>query len=196
MIGIINSGIGNVTSVKNCLSTVGLKCIISSDIEDLKPCGGYILPGVGSASALMENLNTRPQLKDFIKEVFFKADKPLLAICLGMQILFETSEEGHVDCLGLIEGHVKKLNENLCNIGWRNLDMTKLKIKQNTSFYFNHSYYVDIADDKNALKAEVGQNNACVAVRVKNTLAVQFHPEKSQRAGSQLIKSHFRPEHA
>ena len=54
----------------------------------------------------------------------------------------------------------------------------------------------DIADDKNALKAEVGQNNACVAVRVKNTLAVQFHPEKSQRAGSQLIKSHFRPEHA
>lgn len=195
-IGVINLGLGNVTSVQNCLKSANLKSIITRDLSELANCRGYVLPGVGTASALMKQFREYTEVMTFVKEIFQTSEKPMLTICLGMQILFEKSEEGETDCLGLMRGNVKKLDNNLCNIGWRNLDLSDIGVNQRASFYFNHSYYVDTERRKNTLKIEIGDQEACVAARVRNTLSLQFHPEKSQKSGVDLVKSFFEPNDA
>lgn len=195
-IGIINLGLGNVTSVKNCLVNAGLIPVISNDIAELSQCHGYILPGVGTASALMNKFNRQERLMMFVKDIFKSGEKPMLTICLGMQILFEKSAEGNVDCLELIDGQVKQFNNNYCHIGWRNLDLSDVDIKMKASFYFNHSYYVSTTKKQNTSEIKINNKQACIAVKINNTLALQFHPEKSQKAGIELVRSFFETPYA
>ena len=203
MIVIIDYGLGNLGSVKNTLNKLGVDSMISKSIDDIKKADALILPGVGSAKQGMENLKTQFLDKVLINEI--KKGKPFLGICLGMQLLFSTSEEGNVKCLNIIEGTVKRFDSNLKvpQIGWNGIKYEisnikdqndKLKIKNlfndiadKSSFYFVNSYYCQPEDKSICMgKTEYGVNFCSVLVK-KNIIATQFHPEKSGPTGRQLI---------
>lgn len=193
MIVIIDYGLGNLGSVKNALNRVGVKSLISSLPEDIEKAAGLILPGVGAAGEGMENLkekNLIPSLKIAVAQ-----GKPLLGICLGMQLLMTESEEGAVDCLNLLEGKVKRFVTKLKvpQIGWNTTTYTKSKlmraIPQSSYFYFVHSYFCV----PNNIEVCRGTTNYgvpfCSIVQMKNIFGVQFHPEKSGENGLRLLKN-------
>ena len=203
MIVIIDYGLGNLGSVKNTLDKLGVISMISKSKIDIEKADALILPGVGSAKQGMENLKTQFLDKVLINEI--KKGKPFLGICLGMQLLFSTSEEGNVKCLNIIEGTVKRFDSNLKvpQIGWNGIKYEisnikdqndKLKIKNlfndiadKSSFYFVNSYYCQPEDKSICMgKTEYGVNFCSVLVK-KNIIATQFHPEKSGPTGRQLI---------
>ena len=157
MIGIIDYGLGNLTSVKNALDKLGVPNIISENIPELEKCTGLILPGVGAAGTGMKNLKAKG-LDQFIIEQI-RTGKPFLGTCLGMQLLFDFSEEGKTKCLGLIPGTVKRFTATLKipQIGWNTVKIQNSKFKfeknnlksrgifggieNNSYFYFVNSYY-------------------------------------------------------
>ncbi len=194
MITIIDYGLGNLGSVKNALDKLGVTSLISKSAFDLKRASGLILPGVGSAGEGMKNIESR-KLDLLIKEQA-KKGKPILGICLGMQLFMSRSEEGNCDCLAVIKGNVQKFKTKLKvpQIGWNAVDVkndTKLfkGIPRNSYFYFVHSYYCSPA----AKKSIVGETDYgtvfCSAIRKDNIYGVQFHPEKSGENGLRLLKN-------
>ncbi len=195
MIVVIDYGIGNTGSVVNALDKLGIKNRISSDPGVIKKAKGLILPGVGAAGQGMENLKKRNLDKLIINQL--KLGKPFLGICLGMQLLFEKSEEGNASCLGIFKGVVKKFkNERkIPQIGWNNVGIRNYelrimeKIKDNSYFYFVNSYYCK-PDDKSIIvgKTTYGETFASVVAK-DNVVGVQFHPEKSGAIGFQLLKN-------
>lgn len=192
MIVIIDYGVGNLGSVKNTLDRLNIKSVISDDPQVIKKSDAIILPGVGSANQGMKNLIERKLDLIIIEEI--QKNKPFLGICLGMQLLFSSSEEGDVLCLNSIKGKVKKFSpENkIPQIGWNAVQSTsknKLfnKIPKNSQFYFVNSYYC--IPENNSLtiaKTEYGIN-FCSVLENKNITATQFHPEKSGKIGQQFI---------
>jgi imidazole glycerol-phosphate synthase subunit HisH len=193
MITIIDYGLGNLASVANALKKLEIPYEISGDIEVLKKAKALILPGVGSASQGMENLKA----KDIDKVVIDQAKKgtPILGICLGMQLLLSSSEEGSANCLGLIDGEVKKFNTTLKvpQIGWNQVESKNnsilLKGISNSYFYFVNSYYC-APEDKNLIKGVTEYDlSFCSVMENDNLYGVQFHPEKSGDAGLQLLKN-------
>lgn len=191
MIAIIDYGVGNLGSVKNALDYLNVSSQITSDPAKILSSDGVILPGVGSAGDGMKNLKAR-KLDQVIRELT-KANKPLLGICLGMQLLFEGSEEGSVECLGILKGEVKKFKTGLKvpQIGWNEVRFpinSKLRPK-NGYYYFIHSYYCD-PKDKTVKTGFSNYDGQFVSYLEKNNLfATQFHPEKSGQAGLVLLKS-------
>lgn len=196
MVGIINYGLGNLGSIQNMLKVIGEKSIISSDVKELERCDRYILPGVGAFDAGITSLNDRG-LTDFIKGQALIEKKPLLGICLGMQLLGRKSEEGTMSGLGLIP---------FDNIRFR-LDNSELKVphmgwdivefKQNNPlvsnldgvqrYYFVHSYHAVCDSRENVLMTcDYGYEFACAIVK-DNIMGVQFHPEKSHDFGMALL---------
>lgn len=198
MIVIIDYGLGNLGSVKNTLNKLGVDSMISKSIDDIKKADALILPGVGSAKQGMKNLKERGLDKILINEI--KKGKPFLGICLGMQLLFSSSEEGNTECLNVVDGKVKKFSTNLKvpQIGWNqmkyqrsNIKVQKLfkKIPNKSSFYFVNSYYCQ-PDDKSIVVGETEYGvNFCSILIKKNIVATQFHPEKSGQIGQQFIKN-------
>jgi len=197
MIAIIDYGINNLESVKNALDKLGTTFIVTSDIATIQSADALILPGVGSASEGMKNLKKLNLDKVIISEV--KNGKPILGICLGMQLLMSDSEEGDVDCLNLIKGTVTKFNSTnkIPQIGWNSIsfnDDTNVQrltegISNNSYFYFVHSYYCQ-PNDTNIVKGitQYGQDYCSLLVK-DNIVGVQFHPEKSGTVGFQLLKN-------
>lgn len=194
MIAIIDYGLGNLGSVKNALDKLGVESLISKSASVIEKADGLILPGVGAAGEGIKNLKAG-KLDRAIKN-FSDKDKPILSICLGMQLLMSQSEEGNVECLNIIKGNVKKFKTNLKvpQIGWNTVKTkkdTKLfaDIPQNSYFYFVHSYYCSPSDRK----AEGGETEYgttfCSAVQKDNIFGVQFHPEKSGEDGLMLLKN-------
>lgn len=193
MIVIIDYGLGNLGSVKNALNKLGVDSIISNLIKVITAGSGLILPGVGSATEGMKNLRKSGLNKVILKQI--KLKKPILGICLGMQLLFFLSEEGNTECLNVIEGKVKKFNTELKvpQIGWNQVKQKPSKlflgIKDKSYFYFVHSYYCQPKDRK----IETGMTdygiNFCSAIEDKNVFGVQFHPEKSGEDGLKLLKN-------
>lgn len=205
MIAVIDYGLGNTGSVVNALNTLGVKNVITNDTAVIKKATGLILPGVGAAGQGMKNLKKNGLDKIIVEEI--KKCKPFLGICLGMQLLFETSEEGNVNCLGIFEGTVKKFTKmrKIPQIGWNNVEtqISKLKSQNNNSkqkklfagipnnsyFYFVNSYYCNPKDKKIiAGKTTYGETFASVVAK-DNIVGVQFHPEKSGDVGFQLLKN-------
>ena len=195
---IIDYGLGNLGSVKNTLNKLGVDSMISKSIDDIEKADALILPGVGSAKQGMENLKTQCLDKVLINEI--KKGKPFLGICLGMQLLFSTSEEGNVKCLNVINGKVKKFNSELKvpQIGWNEVRIKSLELRvknlfknvlDKSSFYFVNSFYC-LPDDKSVIvgKTEYGINYCSVLLK-NNITATQFHPEKSGQIGQQFIKN-------
>ena len=197
MVAIIDYGMGNVASVQKALNFLNVKNVITNEHSVIKNSTVILLPGVGSFSQGMNNLNER-NLVDLLTEEVMIKQKPFLGICLGMQLIMETGNEPH-ECKGLgwIKGEVKKfelLDLNIPHMGWNNIQVLNNKYfnkLENSDFYFIHSYYVKTTNDQD-IAATVNYGFDVVAsVQKDNIFATQFHPEKSQTAGLSLLKTFF-----
>ena len=189
-VAVIDSGGANLGSVVQALNRLGAESLLTRDAAEIQSATHVILPGVGAAAAAMQAL-AEAQLIEPLRRL----TQPVLGICLGLQLLFERSEEGDVDCLGLIPGQVKSLPKNpelrLPHMGWNQLEWTSNDPLQQGMdgdewFYFVHSYAAPV--DHAVATSEHGQGFAAI-VRQKNFAACQFHPEKSAKAGSRLLQN-------
>ena len=190
--GIVDYGAGNTASVRNTLRSIGIRSIISNEIEELDKCKLVIIPGVGSYHYAMKELRKR-NLSEFLKNWFTKG-KGLIGICLGMQILTEVGYEGgEIEGLGIIEGRTIAMSQNKVKTGWDQLKVKQklenekwIKDSELAYFYFNHTYHVEV--DKRYIVAYSGQNNNVPSViKRRNVIGLQFHPEKSQGEGRRLL---------
>lgn len=197
MIAIIDYGAGNLSSVKKALDYLGAESEITQDKDKILTASHVILPGVGSFGDAMDSMNDRG-LVDVVKETAL-GGKPFLGICLGLQLLFENSEESpEVKGLGLLKGSIveipKKDGLKVPHIGWNSISVKQndgifKNISDESYFYFVHSYYLKDADEADvAATTEYGVNIQC-AVQHGNLCATQFHPEKSSSAGLQVLKN-------
>lgn len=193
MIAVIDYGAGNLHSVKNALDYLGAESVITSSSTEILKADKVILPGVGSFGDAMRRLEEK-KLTESIKRAA-DGTKPFLGICLGLQLLFESSEESPgVDGLGIFKGSVVKIPEHglkIPHMGWNNISLTKKSriLPQNKPYvYFVHSYYIN-AQDKSDVSAytEYGER-LDVAVERGNVFATQFHPEKSGEVGLGILK--------
>ena len=198
-VGIVDYQMGNLRSVQKAIERIGVNAIVSSDRDELSKVTHLILPGVGAFGDAMAELHRR-QLAEFLIE-WSETSKPFLGICLGMQLLFDTSDEGGLhNGLGILPGRVvrfeRKASEKsfkIPHMGWNQVRSTRPNdsllsgITGDPYVYFVHSYYVEPASqDLIWLTADYG-HTFCAAVRRGNVLATQFHPEKSQSDGLQLL---------
>jgi len=194
MITIIDYGLGNLGSVKNALDKLGIVSMVSNSPGEIKSADGLILPGVGAAGEGMKNL--KKTKLDKIIEQEIKKGKPILGICLGMQLLMSRSEEGNVNCLDIIDGQVKKIDIKLKvpQIGWNTVQATNQcqlfkNIPQNSYFYFVHSYYCSPSDKNDEAGTTEYGTRFCSILQKENIYGVQFHPEKSGEDGLKLLKN-------
>lgn len=190
MISIIDSKGANIASIQFALERLGVNAELSHDAEMIKKSSHIILPGVGSAGSAMKHL------KDLsLIEIIRSLTQPVLGICLGMQLLFDFSEEDNVECLGLISGKVQKINDkNLIvpHMGWNTLNIIEhkqiMKDVPNLSYaYFIHSYAAPVGKYTSAITC-YGENFSA-AVQYKNFYGTQFHPERSSVVGSIILKN-------
>lgn len=196
MIAITDYGAGNLHSVKNALDYLGAKSIITGDADKIAAADKVILPGVGAFGDAMESLR-KSGLDAVIKETA-KSGKPLLGICLGLQLMFQKSEESpNVEGLGIFDGKIVKIPDRglkIPHIGWNDLEIAKSsRILKNLGdkpyVYFVHSYYLN-ADDESVVSAYTNYGERLgVAVERDNVFAVQFHPEKSGDTGLTILKN-------
>jgi glutamine amidotransferase len=196
---LIDYNLGNLLSISNALSKLGYTFKVSNEIEDIKEAKAFILPGVGAFAEAMNNLK-KLDIINVLKEQVLIKKKPILGICLGMQILADHSEEnGSHEGLGWIEGEIKRLKKTsdfkVPHVGWNNLNIIKKGplfdlCDKNSHFYFDHSYGF-ICEDKYTLANIRLDRNIAVAVQKDNIFGVQFHPEKSQLCGLKLFRSFF-----
>ena len=199
MIGIIDYGLGNLTSVLNAFDSINCRANIFDNPKNIKKYSHLVLPGVGSFEAGIKALKEKNWPEAIYEHTEHK--KPLLGICLGMQLFFSRGEEyGVHEGLGLIKGVVKKIqiknNLKLPHVGWNNLVNMKshplLKgIEENIDFYFVHSH-VCYPENNDSVLAECNYGDTFVAcVSKKNIFGTQFHPEKSAPSGIILLKNFY-----
>lgn len=196
MIAITDYGAGNLHSVKNALDYLGAKSIITGDADKIAAADKVILPGVGAFGDAMESLR-KSGLDAVIKDTA-KSGKPLLGICLGLQLMFQKSEESpNVEGLGIFDGKIVKIPDRglkIPHIGWNDLEIVKnSRILKNLGdkpyVYFVHSYYLN-ADDESVVSAYTNYGEKlAIAVEKDNVFAVQFHPEKSGDTGLTILKN-------
>lgn len=198
MVGIINYGLGNLGSIQNMLKVIGEKAVISSNPEELDKCDRYILPGVGAFDAGMQKLN-ESGLSSYLKEKATDEKKPILGICLGMQLLGRKSEEGSLPGLGLIpfdniRFKLENTNLKVPHMGWDIVDFKQdiplLRGLEGTQrYYFVHSYHAKCDYKENILMTcDYGYVFAASVVK-DNIFGVQFHPEKSHNFGMALLRN-------
>ena len=188
MIAIIDYGAGNLKSVKNALDYLNVDSIITDKPEDIIKSDRLILPGDGSFGYMMENLEKKG-LVNPIKN-FIKSGKPFLGICLGLQGLFEESEESpNVKGLSIFKGKVVKFGRGkVPQIGWNKIFPKQKNIFKEDFMYFVNSYYV-VPKDNSIIATMTDYNgNFVSAIKANNITAMQFHPEKSGKAGIELLK--------
>lgn len=196
MIAIIDYGMGNLRSVEKALHAVGAEAVITSDAEVIRRADKVILPGVGAFGDCMKNLEDRG-LVPIIHETI-EAGKPFLGICLGLQLLFESSEESPgVKGLGIFEGEVKAIPPcglKVPHMGWNNLSYQTPSplfegIAEHEYVYFVHSFHA-VPKDASIITAQTEYGTMLTAsVGRGNVQGAQFHPEKSSRIGLQMLKN-------
>ncbi len=193
MTGIIDYGAGNLHSVKNALDFLGIKNCIIKKPEELRKISRLILPGVGSFGSAVRKLKRTGLFEDICE--WIRNDRPYLGICLGLQLLFEQSEEAeHVQGMGIFKGRIKKFKtQKVPQIGWNSVQIvrkTKLFPEKNKQifFYFLHSYYAEPdSDDIITGISDYGIKYPAI-INKGNIYGVQFHPEKSGDTGIELLK--------
>ncbi len=198
MIAIIDYGVGNLFSLKSSFSAIGEECIVTASINDIKKADRLILPGVGAFGDAMKKLEDSGLVPVIKEEV--NNGKPLLGICLGMQLLFEKSfEYGEHNGLGLIKGEVCPIkdvvpnNAKIPHIGWNALEFKQKNelfkyIKDGDFVYFVHSFYADKCQ-KNVIANTEYYVPVTAAVCEKSVYGCQFHPEKSGTVGLNILKA-------
>lgn len=202
MITIINYGLGNIGSIFNMLKKIGNKSVISSDPDEIARAKKLILPGVGHFDRAMERIG-QSGLREILDQKALKEKVPFLGICLGMQLLTKSSEEGQCDGLGWIPAKTVRFhfsNESALKIphmGWNLVRrVTPSPLTENFEpehrFYFVHSYHAQVEDEKySILKTKHGYYFDS-AIQNDNIFGVQFHPEKSHRFGMRLLENFAR----
>ena len=187
MIQIIDYGAGNLRSIGNALEKLGAEYEVIGSPKELRADAKIIFAGVGAAGSAMASLR-----KSGFDKVLQKLQNPFLGICLGMQLLFERSEENSVECLDVLKGDVRKFPLGLIvpQIGWNKAKMNNSplfkEIPQDSCFYFVNSYYAKPSENDSIAETEYGIT-FCSAVRKANFYGVQFHPEKSGDIGRKLL---------
>lgn len=200
LIAIVDYGVGNLGSIYNMLKKANApNVMIASSSDDLVKADKYVLPGVGAFDTGMKLLNTSGMREEIERQVIKKC-KPILGICLGMQMLGNGSEEGVEKGLGYIDFCCKKFrfdsnNLRIPHMGWDYVDITNVtpltvSPKEKTRFYFAHSFYAECTDKKNVLFTCDYGNTFVAGVNRGNIYGVQFHPEKSHSFGKWLFKNY------
>ncbi|OHD27162.1 MAG: imidazole glycerol phosphate synthase, glutamine amidotransferase subunit [Spirochaetes bacterium GWD1_27_9] len=196
MVGVINYKAGNAQSVISALKAINVSCKLVDTIDELKTLSHIILPGVGSAQATMDSLKELG-LIETLTSLVLKDHVPFLGICIGLQILFDFSDEGGVKCLGWLPGRVVRFNDKdvrVPQIGWNAVKQTKSHplfegVNNNTEFYFVNSYYVVLENQDNLLgETEYGKIFPSI-IGHENIMATQFHAEKSGSFGLKLLSN-------
>lgn len=198
-VAIINYGMGNLGSVRRALEELGVEPFIAEHPLALLDANRIVLPGVGAFTEGMSRLRAGGWV-DALHRLVNTEHKPLLGICLGMQMLANSGEEGgEVPGLGFIDGRVRRLDVLGCDlriphVGWNEVacrqdDPLFAHIPQGSDFYFVHSYAVECADARQVVGSTSYGVALVAAVHVANVLGTQFHPEKSSRAGRQLLQN-------
>jgi len=200
MIAVIDYGAGNLRSVINAVNSLGFEPLVTSNPEDIARADKVILPGVGAAGSTVQSL--KEQGLDRAIASYIAAGRPFMGICIGMQVLFDYTEEGGgAECLGIIPGRVKKLPAGLKvpHMGWNQVCQLNPHpvfrgIEDQAYFYFVHSYYVAPEDSGTIIgSTRYGLDFASV-VAAGNLVATQFHPEKSGEIGLKVYRNFLRQE--
>ena len=196
MIGIIDYGLGNISAFMNIYKQINYKSSIVKTPADLDQVEKIILPGVGSFDWAIESLN-KSGLRDSIQKFVIDEKKPILGVCVGMQIMAKSSEEGKEKGLSWIDGEIKKINFKnseeyfpLPHMGWNDVYFKKNPLSKNiekSSFYFLHSYFFDKVEKNNQLAKSTYSEEFVSAIVKNNIYGVQFHPEKSHSYGIKLL---------
>lgn len=187
MIAIIDSGVANISSVVFALNRLGFDATVTRDFRVIEQAEKVILPGVGAAQTAMKNLH---ELN--LTQVIQNLKQPVLGICLGMQLLFESSTEGNVDCLRIIPGKIDKLKGKdliIPHMGWNTLNFTELNPEfDNQYVYYVHSYCAPISEY--TIASTIYGESFTAIVKKDNFWGMQFHPERSGSIGEKLLH-HF-----
>lgn len=197
-VAIIDYGVGNLRSVEKAFAATGCDAIVTSDVRVLRAAERLVLPGVGAFAACMNALHEHG-FEDFVRERV-AAGVPLLGVCVGMQMLFDESDEfGGAEGLKLIKGKVKRFDNGLHvpQIGWNQITKKREHpllegVENDSFFYFVHSYFCAPDDERDALaETEYGDDYVSIVAK-ENVCGVQFHPEKSQATGLRVLKNFAR----
>ena len=188
MIAIIDYNAGNISSVQNALNRLGFESTLTNKKEEILKAEKVILPGVGEASSAMKYL-----IEQGLDKVICSINRPLLGICLGMQLMCKYSEEGDTNCLGIFDAKVKRFppKEKVPHMGWNNFSKLNGQLFQgidkSDDMYFVHSYFAEINENTAASCNYIRLFSA--AFEKDNFFATQFHPEKSGDVGERLLKN-------
>ncbi len=200
MIIIIDYGVGNLRSISSKLDMIGIKNKVSSNENDIKESDRLILPGVGHFKKAIKNLKNSGLIPILENEVLVKK-KPILGICLGMQLFFQSSEESKINGLGWINGKIKKFNfrnkdklYRVPHMGWNSIQTTNYcplinNIDKDAKFYFAHSYYLLSKDKLDIVATTSYEIKFTSIINKKNIFGTQFHPEKSHKSGLTLLSN-------
>ncbi len=199
MIGIIDYGVGNIKAFANIYKNLNIPFKIVKDISGFENITKLILPGVGSFDHAMTSLENSG-MREKLDELVLEKKIPVIGICVGMQMLAKSSEEGTLNGLGWIDGIVKKFDKSkiknapLPHMGWNNLKIEKKNkifdnLEENPRYYFLHSYYFECENKEDVIAtATYGEKFDCM-INHKNIYGIQCHPEKSHHNGMQLLKN-------
>lgn len=204
MITIIDYGMGNLGSIKNMFNYIGVEAVIESDPDKIKNASKILLPGVGSFDTAMKKIN-EGDLKEVLNQKALKEQVPVLGICLGMQLLTDSSEEGELEGLGWISAKTLSFKGRIDtkykipHMGWNVVNKSNesqltesFENFKELRFYFVHSYFVKVQDEKNSiLKTNYGIEFDS-AIQKDNIYGAQFHPEKSHKFGMKLFENFAR----
>lgn len=191
---IVDYGTGNIRSVLKAVEFSGYSAEVIDTPEKISTAKSLIIPGQGSSGYAMKQLREKQLVNPIID--YIKQQRPFFGVCLGLQLLMETSEEDPEPCLGIILGEVKRFKHELKipHMGWNQVQFTRQnpvfsEVPEDSFFYFVHSFYVDPLDKNIVLgKTDYGLN-FCSAIAKDNIIATQFHPEKSGEIGLSLYKN-------
>jgi glutamine amidotransferase len=191
MIAVLNTRIANVSSVLSAMERIGSPVKLTQDPDEITQSDRVILPGVGTAAALMDHIHTL-ELEECLRQL----TQPVLGICLGMQALFQFSAEGNSQCLGIFPGRVSKIQKThnlpIPHMGWNQVTQTRESllmkgIPDGTYFYFVHSYRVPDSPVIRAI-SQYGESIPSI-IESNNWMGTQFHPERSGKMGEILLKN-------
>lgn len=193
MIAILDYKMGNLRSVENALKRLGAEFMVTDDADVIRSADKVLMPGVGNAAEAMENLRSA-SLVDVVRSL----RRPVLGICVGMQVMCRHSEEGDVDCLNLFDARVKRFEPSadlkVPHMGWNTIGNLESKLFKGIDggeyVYFVHSYYPELCSDTIATSCHGVMFSA--ALKYENFYGTQFHPEKSGDVGERIIENFLR----